>query len=121
MNRRFALVVGLLLLANAGGSRGGQAGEILPGDGPPAPVCRAGTVVDVMTRTLATRAHYVRLDASLIQEAPTSDGRVVECGVCALIFQYDMPRYGEQAVARCEPHVFSVLAVRNGYVVRLVR
>jgi hypothetical protein len=87
----------------------------------PAPVCRLSTVVDQMTRMLRVRFYYLRIDAALIQEAPNLDGRTVQCGICANIVAYDMPRYGSQPVGRCEEHVFGVRAVRNGFVVRYLR
>jgi hypothetical protein len=77
--------------------------------------------VDVMARELRARSYYVRFDPELTQEAPTADGRMMMCGVCALIFMYDTGRYGDQPVARCERHTFSVQAVRNGFVVRAVQ
>jgi hypothetical protein len=88
---------------------------------PPPAVCRITTVVDEMARELGSRAHYVRLDPALIQEEPTLDRRIVQCGVCAIVFMYDMATYGDQPLASCEPHAFSVLAVRNGYVVQYLR
>lgn len=88
---------------------------------PPTPVCRVPTVVDVMTRELTTRAYYARLDPALIEEAPTSDPRMMRCGVCVRIVLFDTRQYGDQPVSRCELHTFSVQAVRNGFVVRYLQ
>jgi hypothetical protein len=89
--------------------------------GLPGPVCRLETVVDVMARELGTQAIYGWLDSAVIEEAPTADPRVVRCGVCLMTGFYDTTLYGNRPVARCEPRVFSVEALRNGYVVRPVR
>jgi hypothetical protein len=88
---------------------------------PAGPVCRLSTVVEVMARELGTRATYASLDPAVIEEAPTPDPRVIHCGVCFMTAFYDTARFGEQPLARCEPRLFSVETLRNGYVVRLIR
>ena|SRR5437763_1096892 len=85
---------------------------------PPGPICRLPTVVDAMARELGARVTHARRYPTIIDEAPTPDGRVVRCGVCLTVVFYDTARYGEQPLARCEAHDFSVEAVRNGFVVR---
>src|SRR5438128_2624316 len=89
--------------------------------GPPGPICRLPTVVEVMTRELRTRAAYVWLDPAVIEEAPTPNARVVRCGVCSITAFYDTALYGAQPVGRCEPHTFTVESLRNGYIVRSIQ
>jgi hypothetical protein len=88
---------------------------------PPTPVCRASTVVAVMTRQLQSRQHYLRLDPDSITEQPTANGKTVECGVNATVFTYDTPLYGSHPVTHCVSYLFSVMTVRNGYVVSFLR
>jgi hypothetical protein len=88
---------------------------------PPGPVCRLPAVVDVMARELRGRAAYAWLDSKVIDEAPTQNMRVVRCGVCLMVLLYDTIQYGEQPVARCEAHAFSVAVLRNGFVVRYLQ
>lgn len=87
----------------------------------PRPVCRLESVVDVMAQQVRARWHYAWISPALIQEAPSPIDAVVRCRTCVDIGQYDTGRYGDQLVGRCEPHEFSVRAVRNGYVVRYLQ
>jgi hypothetical protein len=88
---------------------------------PPEPVCRLPTVVNVMAQELHGHWYYARIDPALIQETPTPDGELIHCGVCVKIDMYDMGRYGDRPVGRCALHMFSVQAVRNGFVVRYLQ
>jgi hypothetical protein len=108
MGRLFLLAAVLMPVAGAHGAV-------------PAAVCRQQTVLDVMTQDVQARWSYARIDPRRVQEFPTPDGMLVRCDVCVKIDQYDMGRYGDQPLGRCEAHRFNVQVVRNGYVVRYLQ
>jgi hypothetical protein len=87
----------------------------------PAPTCRLPSVVAVVAQDLRLDPRYARIDPRSITEAPGAEPRIVRCSVCVEVLYYDMPRFGEAQVVRCEPHSFAVRAVRGGYVVQLAR
>ncbi len=85
----------------------------------PAPTCRLQSVVHVVAQHLRLDPRYTWIDSRSIAEAPSANPQLVYCTLCVTILHYDMPRFGEGPVMRCEPRSFAVRAVRNGYVVQL--
>ena len=87
----------------------------------PVPVCRLPAVVEVMLQELRIDPNYTLIDPRLIAEVPTPDPLVVRCDVCLGITLYDTRRFGDSPVARCEVRIFSVRALRKGFVVTVLR
>jgi hypothetical protein len=114
MKHTVGLTLGFVLLLSIPQADAGAAEEA----GPPGPICRLPTVVEVMRSELRQHAFYLHIDARTIQEAPTTDATVVVCGVCVRVFAYNTTLYGDHPVVACQPHRFSVKAVTNGFVVQ---
>jgi hypothetical protein len=89
--------------------------------GGPGPICRAPSVIDVMTRELRRRDPYVRVDRRLIAEYPSAAPDVVLCGVLAQTLRYDASRNDGLPVRYSALHEFRVRAVLDGYVVNFER
>lgn len=82
------------------------------------PACRQATVVDEMTRQIAGRDYYGRVDPKLVTETPTAVANVVRCQVCVQFSPYDMTRFGNRPIRRCLEHEFEVRILQRGFVVR---
>lgn len=89
--------------------------------GQPGPVCRVGSVIDVMTRELRRRDPYVRIRPQWIMEYPSTRPDVVLCGVTAQTWRYDASRSATVPLSYIVRHGFRVRAVLDGYVVTFVQ
>jgi hypothetical protein len=88
---------------------------------PPGPTCRLPAVVDVAAQALRLNPRYAHIDPARIRESPTPDPRVVRCDLCLTILHYDTARFGDTPAAYCQARGYSVRAVRNGFVVQVLR
>jgi hypothetical protein len=109
-----SLFVLVLLLLFAGLAPHARAGESPP-------ICRAPSVIDVMTRELRRRDPYVRIERRLIAEYPGVAPNIVICGVLAQTLRYDASRNNGLPVRYSALYEFRVRAVLDGYVVQFER
>jgi hypothetical protein len=84
-------------------------------------ICRAPSVIDVMTRELRRRDPYMRIEPRLVAEYPSVVPNIVLCAVLGQTLRYDAARNDGVPVRYSALHEFTVRAVLDGYVVRFDR
>ena len=87
----------------------------------PAAVCALPEVLRALDTELQRHGTYGRLDALSVGELTAPEGGSASCAIRVVVRGYDTAAYGDQPIDRVEVRRYSVVHLRNGLLVRLLR